>query len=137
MQQCNKQQNHFHSKTWSGIIIITLKSFGRTPAGWPRITNNLEFNFLKFWSRSSRDCRRNLHLLIPTLLDPANQGSRINMHLKVVESFRPCFRDGLSCSLRPFLNQCTACFSLEFTFLALIVILQRKNRDCFSIVFSK
>jgi len=39
---------------------ITLNSFGRASAGCPRITNNREFSLRKFWSRSSRHCRRNL-----------------------------------------------------------------------------
>lgn len=52
-----------------------------------------------------------LHLLMPTLEEPANQGSRTKMHRRVVAPLRPASRLGLSCSLRPFRNQCTQCLA--------------------------
>ena len=42
------------------VVFHFLKSIGNFSAGWPRITNNLEFNRRRFWSRSSRHCKRNL-----------------------------------------------------------------------------
>lgn len=53
-----------------------------------------------------------LHLLMPTLDELANHGSIMKTHLKVVASTSPSLRAGLSCNLRPFLNQWTVCFSL-------------------------
>lgn len=50
-----------------------------------------------------------LHLLIPTFEDPANQGSRMNIHRNVAAFLKPALRDGLSWSRSPFLNQCTIC----------------------------
>ena len=57
--------------------------------------------------------RSHLHLFVPTLEDPANQGSRMKMHLKVSHLRIPLSRAGLSLSLRPFLNQWTLCFLRE------------------------
>ena len=57
--------------------------------------------------------RSHLHLLVPTLEEPANQGSRMKMHLKVSHLLIPLNRAGLSLSLRPFLNQWTLCFLRE------------------------
>lgn len=52
-----------------------------------------------------------LHLLMPTLEEPANQGSRMKTHLNVVAPLRPSRRDGLSCNRSPLRNQCTVCFA--------------------------
>ena len=49
-------------------------------------------------------------MFVPTVEDPANQGSKIKMHLKVSHFLIALRREGLSLSLRPFLNQCTLCF---------------------------
>lgn len=42
------------------VVPHCLNNFGRASAGWPRITNNREFSLRKFWSKSSRHCKRNL-----------------------------------------------------------------------------
>lgn len=42
------------------VVPHSLKSLGSVSAGWPRITNNREFNRRKLESRSSRHCKRNL-----------------------------------------------------------------------------
>lgn len=52
-----------------------------------------------------------LHLFIPTLELPANQGSMTKTHLNVVASCSPRNNEGLSCSRNPLRNQCTKCFS--------------------------
>lgn len=52
-----------------------------------------------------------LHLLMPTLELPANQGSMMKTHRNVVASWMPRNNDGLSCSRRPFRNQWTTCLS--------------------------
>ena len=54
-----------------------------------------------------------LHLLVPTLLLPANHGSRMKMHRNVSLLRIPRSRAGLSESLRPLRNQCTVCFLRE------------------------
>ena len=54
-----------------------------------------------------------LHLLVPTLLLPANHGSRMKMHRNVSLLRIPRNRAGLSDSLRPLRNQCTVCFFRE------------------------
>lgn len=64
-----------------------------------------------------------LHLLIPTLDEPANHGSRINMHLKVTAFLRPARREGLSWRRRPFLNQCTKCFGLDLLLTSPVIML--------------
>lgn len=58
-------------------IFHSLKSRGKTSVGWPRITNSRELSFRRLESKSSRLCSKNLHLLMPTLEEPANQGSRM------------------------------------------------------------
>lgn len=50
-----------------------------------------------------------LHLLMPTFEAPANHGSNMKMHLKVLASTRPSRKLGLSCSLNPLRNQWTEC----------------------------
>ena len=54
-----------------------------------------------------------LHLFVPTLLLPANQGSRMKMQRKVSLLLIPRNRAGLSESRRPLRNQCTVCFFRE------------------------
>ena len=44
------------------VVPHSLNSLGRTPAGCPRTTNNRELSFLKLWSKSSKDSRRNLNV---------------------------------------------------------------------------
>ena len=63
-----------------------------------------------------------LHLLVPTFEDPANQGSRMKIHLNVSHLLMPLSKAGLSLSLSPFLNQCTLCFLLEPLFVSLFMI---------------
>lgn len=46
-----------------------------------------------------------LHLLMPTLVLPANQGSSTKTHRKVDAPTRPSLNEGLSCSLSPLRNQ--------------------------------
>lgn len=46
-----------------------------------------------------------LHLFIPTLEDPANHGSRINMQRNVLAPTSPARKLGLSCNRRPLRNQ--------------------------------
>ena len=46
-----------------------------------------------------------LHLLIPTLDDPANQGSRMYTQRTVSAPWMDFLSEGLSWSLKPFLNQ--------------------------------
>jgi len=53
-----------------------------------------------------------LHLLTPTFDEPANHGSKIKMHRKVVAPFKPSLKLGLSCRRRPLRNQCTVCFGI-------------------------
>lgn len=48
---------------------------------------------------------------MPTFEEPANQGSRMKTHLKVVAPLIPSRRLGLSCSRSPLRNQCTVCLS--------------------------
>lgn len=52
-----------------------------------------------------------LHLLIPTFVELANQGSMMNTHRKVVAPRSPSRRAGLSCNRSPFRNQWTVCFA--------------------------
>ena len=54
-----------------------------------------------------------LHLFVPTLLLPANQGSRMKMQRNVSLLLIPLKRAGLSESRRPLRNQCTVCFFRE------------------------
>ena len=61
-----------------------------------------------------------LHLLVPTLLLPANHGSRMKMHLKVSLLRMPLSRAGLSLSRSPLRNQCTVCFLRELLELRVI-----------------
>lgn len=51
-----------------------------------------------------------LHLLMPTLVLPANQGSSTKTHRKVDAPARPSLNEGLSCSRSPLRNQWTVCF---------------------------
>lgn len=53
-----------------------------------------------------------LHLFIPTLDDPANQGSTINIQRQVVAPDKAPLNAGWSCKRRPFRNQCTTFFCL-------------------------
>lgn len=46
-----------------------------------------------------------LHLLMPTLVLPANQGSSTKTHRKVDAPARPSLNEGLSCSRSPLRNQ--------------------------------
>ena len=67
----------------------------------------------KGFSLSVNSGLTHLHLLVPTLLLPANHGSRMKMHRNVSLLRIPRSRAGLSESLRPFRNQCTVCFFRE------------------------
>ena len=53
---------NFRRKIWliTTTLHCTLNSFGNTSAGCPLTTNNLEFNFLKLESKSSKHCSKNL-----------------------------------------------------------------------------
>lgn len=53
-----------------------------------------------------------LHLLMSTLDEPANQGSRMKTQRYVEQPLSPSLRLGLSCRRRPLRNQCTMCLSL-------------------------
>ena len=146
------------------VVPHSLNSVGRTSAGWPLITKRREFSFRRLASRSSRDCSKNLkvfilrivvhnpssivmrfdsssihlHLFVPTLEDPANQGSRMKIQRNVSHLLIPRNKAGLSLSLSPFLNQCTVCFFLELflmsffilTFLWYWELLLSVKRDC-------
>ena len=120
------------------VVPHCLKSLGRSLAGCPRRTNNRELSFLRLLSKSSNDSRRNLwyfnytdkgknikkwtaglvktylHLLMIILQDPANQGSRMNIHRNVTLLLIPARKLGLSCSRKSLRNQCTTCFSSWF-----------------------
>ena len=67
----------------------------------------------KGFSLSVKGGLTHLHLLVPTLLLPANHGSRMKMHRNVSLLRIPRSRAGLSDSLRPLRNQCTVCFFRE------------------------
>ena len=67
----------------------------------------------KGFSLSVNSGLTHLHLLVPTLLLPANHGSRMKMHRNVSLLRIPRNRAGLSDSLRPLRNQCTVCFFRE------------------------
>jgi hypothetical protein len=69
---------------------------------------------------------------MPTLDDPANQGSRMKTHLKVVAPLSPSMRLGLSCSRSPLRNQCTVCLSAWGDFLLFSLELFILRRHSFS-----
>ncbi len=56
---------------------------------------------------------QDLHLLVPTFDEPANQGSSMNTQRKVSQRRMPRNSAGLSLKRRPFRNQCTVCFRFE------------------------
>lgn len=78
------------------------KLHAQSPRGW-------------YWSplRPRGIALAHLHLLMPTLVLPANQGSSTKTHRKVDAPARPSLNEGLSCSLSPLRNQWTVCFLLS------------------------
>ena len=65
-----------------------------------------------------------LHLLVPTLDDPANHGSKMKIHRKVSHLRIALSRAGLSLSLSPLRNQWTECLRLEDLFLLILIFLK-------------
>ena len=88
------------------------------------------------WFRATTGKKKNtkpthLHLLVPTLEEPANQGSKMKMHRKVSHRRMPRNRAGLSLKRSPFRNQWTVCFRLEdFRLMVLLSVLLRCHVLC-------
>ena len=80
---------------------------------WYVVLNNYKEGFFFSFSSSSLVESAHLHLFVPTLLLPANQGSRMKMQRNVSLRRIPRSSAGLSESLRPLRNQCTVCFFRE------------------------
>lgn len=97
------------------VIFHCLISFGKTSIGWPRTMKRRELSFRRLLSKSSKQSKRNRHLVLDILISFKESTSRKNTALKVELPSIAKRRDGLSCNLNPFLNQWSE-FTLAFIF---------------------